>query len=146
MYTMTARRAYHNKKKDAKERNIAFLLTFKEYYDWFKSHGIDKNIPQVNDKNAKCMCRKNDIGPYTLDNIYLDTMSNNSKLANKINRDNGLYSSKHLCKSIIVNGVKYPSITEAYNVLGIKGKRLRYCARNPEQGKTKYNLEVIYAD
>lgn len=77
-----ARVAYKNKKKDAKERFIDFQLTFLEYYEWFLSKGIDKNIPQKNDKNAWCLCRKNDTGPYALDNIYLDTMGNNSTYRN----------------------------------------------------------------
>ena len=78
----TARQSYRNKKKDAIERGIEFQLTFLEYYEWFFNQGIDKNIPQKNDKNAWCMCRKNDIGSYSLDNIYLDTMSNNSTYGN----------------------------------------------------------------
>lgn len=77
-----ARRAYSNKKKDAIERGIDFNLSFLEYYEWFLNQGVDKNISQKNDKNAWCMCRKNDIGDYSLDNIYLDTMSNNSTFGN----------------------------------------------------------------
>ena len=146
-YTMTAYRAYHNKKKDARERGIPFHLTLHEYYDWFLSHGIDKNIPQINDKNAMCMCRFNDAGEYTLDNIYLDTMSNNSKLANKLNQQSGVYSNDHKMKPMIVNGVRYPSVLDAYKATGVRTKSLRYCARNPIEAKSKFpNLEVSYAN
>jgi len=97
-----ARTAYKNKKRDAKERDIEFNLTFLEYYEWFLSNGVDKNIPQKNDKNAWCMCRTNDVGPYSIENIYLDTMSNNSTTGN---------FNMHHVKKIEINyntGVNHP--------------------------------------
>lgn len=77
-----ARTAYKNKRKDAMERNIPFELSFKDYYEWFLLNGVDKNKKQQIHKDMLCMCRFNDTGPYSLDNIYIDTMSNNSTFRN----------------------------------------------------------------
>lgn len=75
---------YHSQKKIAEKRNIDFLLTFDEWYQWWLSNGIDKNGPSqkelgIDRKNTLCMCRYGDIGPYSLDNIYCATASQNAK-------------------------------------------------------------------
>lgn len=81
---LSARQLYQSQKGSANKRSIAFNLTFDQWYNWFLSHGIDKNIPEKMSKNKMCMCRYNDTGPYELGNIYLDTNSNNVSLRNRI--------------------------------------------------------------
>jgi len=73
-----AKQSYRNQIRDAVKRGISFELTFNEWYDWWLSHGIDKNI-HVN--HNLCMCRPKDQGSYKLDNIYLGTRSENAKEA-----------------------------------------------------------------
>lgn len=70
---------YRRQISSSKQRNIDFNLTFEEWYQWWLNQGIDKNIPSKLTKNSLCMCRLNDQGSYTLNNIYCDTISNNVK-------------------------------------------------------------------
>ena len=74
-----AKSRYGWHKRTAFKRGIQFLLTFEEWYNWWLSNGIDKNLPTVpTNKNTLCMCRYNDVGPYELSNIYCATISQNS--------------------------------------------------------------------
>jgi hypothetical protein len=71
---------YSAHRSSANKRNIPFNLTFDEWYNWWLAHGEDKNLSQPSrNGNTLCMCRKNDIGPYALSNIYCDTIRNNTK-------------------------------------------------------------------
>jgi len=74
-----ATKCYGYQKFGAKKRGISFELTFEEWYKWFLDQGVDRNIPQANAGSSWAMCRHNDTGPYKLGNIYLATMSQNSK-------------------------------------------------------------------
>jgi hypothetical protein len=77
----THRKAYDKwltKRWDSKQRNIEFNLTFTEWYNWWLSNGIDKNIES---NHSMCMCRKGDVGPYSLDNIYFATRATNTSHA-----------------------------------------------------------------
>ena len=80
-----AKKCWNNQRWQSKGRNIPFLLTFDEWYHWWLVQGEDRNIPTRHSANKKCMCRFNDVGPYALNNIYCDTVSNNMKLANQLN-------------------------------------------------------------
>ena len=76
---------YLSKVKDAEKRGIAFYLSYDEWYQWWLQHGIDTNLSQgPMTKDTLCMCRFNDSGPYTLNNIYCDTNSNNASLRNRL--------------------------------------------------------------
>lgn len=79
---ITARNRYTIHKNSAKSRGIDFNLTYEEWYNWWLSNGVDKNFPTDNGPNRPCMCRYGDTGPYSLDNIYFDTLSNNIIYAN----------------------------------------------------------------
>lgn len=71
---------YKAQKNSAESRDISFELTFDEWYNWWLKHGIDKNFSQgKRTKDTLCMCRYGDVGPYSLDNIYCATASQNSK-------------------------------------------------------------------
>lgn len=74
----SAKHRYLVHRNHSKLRNIDFLLTFEEWNNWWLSHGVDKNqATKRNDKNQPCMCRYEDTGPYSLDNIYYATRSQN---------------------------------------------------------------------
>ena len=69
----------------ARKRGIDFNLTFEQWYQWWLSNGVDKNLPTIPaNKNTLAMCRYNDTGPYDLTNVYCATISQNSKDANPI--------------------------------------------------------------
>ncbi len=127
-----ARNCYGNKMKEARERDIPFYLTFQQYYEWFLDHGIDKNIPQKNDKNAWCMCRYNDTGPYELENIYLDTMSNNSKFAHVMRKEKGIkYSNPNKGKSpLIITPDGMMTVVEASKKYNISVPAIRWRVKN----------------
>jgi len=74
-----ARTRFHDAKCKAKNRRgIEWELTFEEWYDWFLSHGVDRNVKRRYCKDSIVMCRKGDTGPYSLDNIYPGTLKQNS--------------------------------------------------------------------
>lgn len=84
MTMIIAKRKFQSAKFGAKKRGIPFLLTFEQWYNWWLSQGIDKNQPVIgglkrSQLNELCMCRFGDQGPYTLNNIYCSTRSQNSK-------------------------------------------------------------------
>ena len=78
-----AKSRYNTQKSGARARGIPFLLTFEEWYQWFLTQGVDRNIPQGNKGTSYAMCRINDSGSYELGNIYLGTQSSNTADANK---------------------------------------------------------------
>lgn len=74
-----AKNAYYGHRCAARRRNIPFQLTFDEWYNWWLSQGVDKSLKQPpKSANTLCMCRIGDIGPYSLSNIYCDSLSNNA--------------------------------------------------------------------
>jgi hypothetical protein len=81
---MKAKDSYAGHRWKANKRGIPFLLTFEEWNNWWLSNGIDKNQKQPPMSGATlCMCRFGDVGPYSLTNIYCDTISNNVKHGRK---------------------------------------------------------------
>jgi hypothetical protein len=71
---------YHVQKNGAKRRGIDFLLTFEQWWNFWK----DSWNKRGKGKDALVMCRYGDTGPYSVDNIYMDSYSNNSRLASTI--------------------------------------------------------------
>ena len=71
-----AKQKYRDQKRDARNRNIAFEISFDDWYQWWLLNGVDK---QTQASTNLCMCRSNDVGPYNLNNIYLGTRSENTK-------------------------------------------------------------------
>ena len=68
---------YHVHKNGAKKRGIGFLLTFEEWWSIWEPLWDNRGKA----KDSLVMCRYGDTGPYSKDNVYIDTYSNNSKLA-----------------------------------------------------------------
>lgn len=75
------RQGYTRSKADSKRRGVEFLFTFEEWKQWW----IDSGKWELRGKKAGCyqMCRKNDVGPYSVDNVYCDTVEANSSLPHK---------------------------------------------------------------
>lgn len=72
------RQGYTRSKADAKRRGIEFLFTFEEWKTWW----LETGKWEFRGKKAGCyqMCRKNDVGPYAVWNVYCDTVESNSGL------------------------------------------------------------------
>lgn len=68
---------YHVHKNGAKRRGIGFLLSFEEWWDIWEPFWDKRG----KSKDNLVMCRYGDSGPYAKDNVYIDSYSNNSKLA-----------------------------------------------------------------
>lgn len=68
---------YKKQKYNAKSRNIEWLFTYETWYDWWKSTG------KLNERGVSaleyCMCRIRDTGPYSPQNVYCATNSQNAK-------------------------------------------------------------------
>ena len=74
-----SRKQYRNHKSGAKVRGIPFLLTYEEWMNiWLTSGKYEQRGPQ---KGQYVMCRKNDIGPYEIGNVYIDTNAHNAQVA-----------------------------------------------------------------
>lgn len=73
-----AKLRFREHRKGARIRGVPFDLTFDQWYNWWLSHGVDRNLPRVNNSDTLCMCRTGDQGPYNLDNIYCATKRQNT--------------------------------------------------------------------
>ena len=70
-----ARRRYHRHKCVAKQRNVPFELTYDEWIIiWTESGKYD----MMGSGNGKyCMSRQNDIGPYSVNNVFIQLHTEN---------------------------------------------------------------------
>lgn len=78
---------YNAHKQTAKRRKIDFYLTFEEWWDIWQPFWYNRG----REKDNFVMCRVGDCGAYEKTNVYIDTYSNNSALAAKLQeqlRDN----------------------------------------------------------
>ena len=75
-----AKQRYTWHRQTANKRGIAFNFTFKEWYDWWLSNGVDKQTAPADKSFEKmCMCRYNDEGAYEMGNVYCATQLQNIK-------------------------------------------------------------------
>ena len=121
-----AYKKFKDKRYDSKKRNIEFKLSFEEWYSWWFSHGIDKNVNSgYNTGESMCMCRFNDTGPYELNNIYLDTSSNNIAERHRLNP---------IGLPIVTPYGKFKSVIEAANNLNVTADSIRYKIKKYPEG------------
>jgi len=67
--------AYRSHKAQAKGRGIPFDITFEDWFTLWEPHWEGRG---ANSADGLVMCRTGDKGGYTLDNVRIDTLSNNS--------------------------------------------------------------------
>ena len=68
---------FNTHKSSAKQRGIKFELSYDQWLNiWLLSGKIDQRGKYV-------MCRFNDVGPYSVDNVFIDTRKNNSIFASQ---------------------------------------------------------------
>ena len=67
-----ARGRYRDNRGRQRKLGVEWKITFEEWYNWFLSHGIDKNQPaQPSGPDSLCVTRINERKPFELDNIRL---------------------------------------------------------------------------
>lgn len=70
--------AFNAQKRHASRRGVEWKLSFWEWWSiWVNSGRWDKRGRNV---DSYCMCRKGDEGPYSVGNVYIDTIVHNSTL------------------------------------------------------------------
>ncbi|MDP1702605.1 MAG: hypothetical protein Q8L53_16835 [Aestuariivirga sp.] len=74
-YTVSPIGAFFTQKKNAKNREIEWKLSLWEWWAiWQQSgHWLDRGRTA----DAYVMCRRGDVGPYSVENVYIDTASHN---------------------------------------------------------------------
>ena len=82
-YSRTDKGKYQCQKRRAKKRNIEWLFTFESWMAVWEASGHWQDRKFL----GYVMARKNDIGPYSPDNVYITTHSQNIKDAWK----NGIF-------------------------------------------------------
>jgi hypothetical protein len=75
-----AKQKYNKHKGRAKWRNIPFLFTFEEWCHMWEQSG--KWELRGRTKGKYNMSRKGDIGPYSVDNVYINLHEDNAKEGN----------------------------------------------------------------
>lgn len=69
--------AYLNQRGSASCRGISWEISFEEWLRiWVESGFFSK---RGRGKNRYCMCRKNDVGPYKIGNVFIATVQENSR-------------------------------------------------------------------
>jgi len=80
---------YANHKARAKKRNIPFLLSFVEWKQIWLNSGQWENRGRG---KGKCvMSRINDIGPYAVDNVFIQTFEGNSSDGHKDKKQSSIH-------------------------------------------------------
>lgn len=140
-----ARQRFYDQKGRAGYRGIEWKLTFDQWYQWWLDQGVDKDYPTALDRNQLCMCRPGDAGPYSLDNIYCGTRSENTRERNATKPNlghKGVTGVKHprhgltpkVARAVHTPLGDFPSMTHAYRAEGCKIDRLKTLIRkHPDQ-------------
>jgi len=74
-YQQTPKGRFSDHKRGAKQRGIAFYLTFEQWWGYWEEHWEARGTGA----DAMCMCRTNDEGAYEVGNVRIDTNANNAK-------------------------------------------------------------------
>jgi hypothetical protein len=98
------KRAYLQQRNKAKHRGIMWDITYEDWCEIWIASGVwhlrGRRVGQYQ------MCRHGDMGPYSYNNVRIDTVGNNIREA--------------LGKRVRIGGVVYPNVTCAARVLGLK--------------------------
>ncbi len=71
--------AYMDQRHNAKRRRIPWQFEFEQWKQWWIDTG--KWEQRGRTKDAFVMCRFGDRGPYSIDNVYPETVSHNGRQA-----------------------------------------------------------------
>lgn len=79
---------YRENRKDKNGHIVNFLLTYEEFKNLFTPYKDDPRLYlNGNHRDYLCICRYGDVGDYSIDNVYVDTRSNNSKHCHENRQD-----------------------------------------------------------
>lgn len=73
-----AKKKYRSHKYNAERRGIQFLFTFDEWFNMWQDSG--KWEERGHGANKYCMARHNDTGPYSIDNVLIQTNKENNQI------------------------------------------------------------------
>lgn len=80
-YSQTPRGKYRIHKGNAARRGVPFYLTFEE---WWAIWQISRKWNRRGNRKGKyCMCRRGDVGPYAIDNVYIAPWTHNTAERNR---------------------------------------------------------------
>jgi hypothetical protein len=79
------RKHFYSQCGSSRKRKIEWQLTFEQWHQIWLSSG--KFHLRGRGLGKYCMCRYGDVGPYSIDNVYIDTIDNNCALI-KITKPN----------------------------------------------------------
>lgn len=85
-YRQTPRGRYATQKTSAKQRGIEFELSFDEWWTLWEPHWEDRK-----GTSGKIMCRINEPGPYSPDNVYIGSQSDNMYDFHRAKRTENVY-------------------------------------------------------
>ena len=108
---MITKQQFNQHKKNAKLRNVDFLLTYEEWCDIWNASG--KAHLRGRGKGKYNMMRKGDTGPYAVGNVFIGL--------HEVNCGHGL---TRTYKPVRLHGVEYPGIAVAARELGINSNTL----------------------
>ena len=110
-YTRKNQINYYGQKSMALKRKIEWKFTFYNWIKWWEQTGhFDKRGVK---NNQYQMCRYNDLGPYSPDNVYCDLGFNNKR-----------QGAKKRERIIVLDGITYQSVTQASKILKICRKTI----------------------
>jgi hypothetical protein len=121
---MSLRHKYLCQKSKAKHRGIDWNLSFDEWlYIWEQSGHLALRGCSI---GKYCMSRKNDTGPYSADNVFIQLWTKNTSDAHKGQKIKKARTAEYRAKQklshanpVIVMGKEYTSMNEASKQLGI---------------------------
>ena len=93
---ITDKQKFNQHKHRAEQRGIPFLLSFQEWYDIWIASGYWNERGVY--KGQYCMSRIGDTGPYSVDNVYINTNAENIKDA-WLGKKRGPASKEHKIKN-----------------------------------------------
>ena len=144
----TAFRAFQIQRRNARQRQIPFLLTFEEWWDWWQ---IDNRWANRGRKGRDLvMARRGDIGPYSVENIYCSTALDNVQLGRHLTsawargaetrrqRDDFAHLRNRAvhprCRPVVSPKGNFPSIALAAEANGIKAQYAQFLASKAAKG------------
>ena len=72
---------FNRQKNNAKRRGIEWLLTFEEWWKIWEDSG--KWLQRGLGRDVYCMSRRKDTGPYSVENVFIQSGTNNRKDSKK---------------------------------------------------------------
>lgn len=132
-----AKHKFYGHRYHAKKRNVAFLLTFDEWITiWINSgHWNERGLGA----RKYCMCRIDDIGPYAVGNVFIDTNSKNvsdgrskcvgwahSESTKKSIGESQFGAKNHMAKPVMADGIYFGSLADAARHLEVSQSTISY--------------------